>query len=386
MEEGSEGKTKNKVLLVLSIIILLLQPGCGGGGGGRGGYDPPDPPLPQVPGSIEGLVTATDGTPLAGVQVTLNKGQTTQTGANGAFTFINVTPGSGYSISCYLEGYLPFTYANIDVPANDVAHLQPIRLVREDQTSTGDATGKVLHSLTGEGIANLNLRLRAGINQTTGEVLASTTTTAAGEYSFTGLAEGDYTLEIDGEPLYIKDHFTLRITVGTTTRQNFAVSPMLGNGAFQIVLTWGETPQDLDAHLTGPKVPEDTSDGDRFHIYWNPGTAGYGIYSYNGVTYAQVEHDETEGFGPETVSLLKRVVGTYRFYVSNLFDDPLELAKSNAVVKVYRVINNRVLIATYNVPQKAGKVWTVFELVSGEGNDMALNPINTVSNDERDIQ
>ena len=102
---------KNKVLLVLSIIILLLQPGCGGGGGGRGGYDPPDPPLPQVPGSIEGLVTATDGTPLAGVQVTLNKGQTTQTGANGAFTFINVTPGSGYSISCYLGGYRP-TYAN----------------------------------------------------------------------------------------------------------------------------------------------------------------------------------------------------------------------------------------------------------------------------------
>lgn len=386
---------KSKLLFALTVILLLVQTGCGGGSGGGTGYKPPDPPLDLVPGGIEGLVTTTGATPLAGVVVNLSNGRITQTAADGKFAFNDVSPKSGYSVSCSLAGYVPYTYSNIVVPAKDIAHLQPIRLVREDQTSSGDIMGKVLQSLTGVGAPGLSLRLRAGINQSTGEVLATSTTSAAGDYSFTGLTEGDYTLEIDGEPLYIKDHFTLRITAGTTAEQNFAVSPMLGNGAFQIVLTWGQTPQDLDAHLTGPKIPQDSSiSGDRFHIYWSSGQAGYGIYKYNGTTYARVEHDETDRFGPETVSLLERVAGSYRFYV-HAFDneedpnanEPMVLAKSNAVVKVYRVINDRVLIATYNVPQKAGSVWAVFELVSGEGNDMVLNILNTMSdNPETDIQ
>lgn len=126
----------------------------------------------------------------------------------------------------------------------------------------------------------------------------------------------------------------------------------------RIVLQWGPTPADLDAHLTGPAAEA----GRRFHLsYFDPRRTA-------GATDARLDADEDEGYGPETVVLTNPGQGAYRYSVHDFGNreslDAEALANSGASVEVYR---GDALLATFyprvNVP---GTLWTVFELRNGE--------------------
>lgn len=126
----------------------------------------------------------------------------------------------------------------------------------------------------------------------------------------------------------------------------------------RIVLQWGLTPADLDAHLTGPSADA----GRRFHLsYADPQRTA-------GATDARLDADEDEGYGLETVVLTNPGKGAYRYSVHDFGDrdsaDAEALANSGASVEVYR---GDALLATFyprvNVP---GTLWTVFELRDGK--------------------
>jgi uncharacterized protein YfaP (DUF2135 family) len=114
--------------------------------------------------------------------------------------------------------------------------------------------------------------------------------------------------------------------------------------AFQIRLTWGATPYDLDSHLSGP----DSEHGGRFHCYYQAMTP---------VTYVSLDHDVKTGSGPETTTITRKppgtggqfVAGDYHYWVHD-YTGPTFI-DSNAQVAISAVDDQGALtqIATYDV-------------------------------------
>lgn len=151
-----------------------------------------------------------------------------------------------------------------------------------------------------------------------------------------------------------------------------ALSPSSGAGAVsanevRVVLTWGANPSDLDSHLTGPNAS-----GGRFHLYY----AGSS-------DVADLDVDDTSSYGPETVTLsppsgsstLRQ--GLYRYSVHHYWGSS-NITNSGAVVSL-KIGNNPP--RNYSPPgggSAYNDVWTVFELVVGPNNSIAVYDVNTM--------
>lgn len=142
------------------------------------------------------------------------------------------------------------------------------------------------------------------------------------------------------------------------------------NPEIRIVLTWGETPSDLDLHLTGP-----ASGGGRFHVYYNDMQ-----YYENGEKVAELDYDDTSSYGPEVITVHEPIPGIYRLYVHNFTNrhesGSLGLAGSGAVIQVF-LGNSAEPMAIFSVPGGGGTVWNVFEI---DSTTQEITPINTMSN------
>lgn len=137
-------------------------------------------------------------------------------------------------------------------------------------------------------------------------------------------------------------------------------------GAYRIVLTWGANPRDLDSHLTGPNGP-----GERFHIFYASGTYGD----------SNLDLDDTNSFGPETITLFPTEDGVYRYSVhnyTNRFDTSGALGiagqQEDGRPAVVEVFSGDRLLRRYVAPAAAadaGDTWRVFEMTIN-GNDVSF--------------
>ena len=135
----------------------------------------------------------------------------------------------------------------------------------------------------------------------------------------------------------------------------YAISPVMTNlDGMRVVLSWGEKPFDLDSHLIFPGG----------HIYFD---------SKEG-TDANLDVDDTDSYGPETVTISKKHFGeSYIYAVQDYSNKGLPnsnyLSASNAKVFVYVGSS---LVRSYSVPAgKRGNIWTVFKLnPNGEFEDI----------------
>ena len=284
--------------------------------------------------------------------------------ANGNYTF-KLAAGTGYTIRVARADYLTATFNNVVVVGGQTTVLAQLLLIDVAFDAEGDASGTITDALSGAALPGATLRLRTDINTFEGTVIATTTTNAFGQYAFTGLDAGYYTAEVAATG-YISSFFTLIVLGGELNAgQNFSIAPVGSGSLVRIVLTWGQNPQDLDAHLTGPAVG-----GGRFHVFYDDE-----VYEVGGVTYVELDVDETDSFGPETISIIQQIAGTYRYSVHDFTNidesNSSALANSGAQVRVFRGAD---LVQTFNVPSGGGTLWTVFEL---SGN--AIVPINTMS-------
>ena len=152
--------------------------------------------------------------------------------------------------------------------------------------------------------------------------------------------------------------------------------------SIRIVLTWGETPFDLDSHLVGPGI-----DGkERFHTAFYQRTYyANGKYDSNsGKCVADLDYDDTTSYGPEVTTIHILTPGEYYFFVHDYSNGPsatsTEMAHSGATVKVYRG-SSATPINTFNVdPSSSGTYWNVFKLTIGSGGtieDITIDSINT---------
>jgi hypothetical protein len=96
---------------------------------------------------------------------------------------------------------------------------------------------------------------------------------------------------------------TLSVTSGSTD-STLESCLVLSDAAasLNIRLTWGQLPADVDSHVFLPSGN---------HIYYS---AKGSLLS---PTFAYLDVDDTDGYGPEVVTVSKLMVGTYRYFLRN---------------------------------------------------------------------
>lgn len=135
----------------------------------------------------------------------------------------------------------------------------------------------------------------------------------------------------------------------------YAISPVMTNlDGMRVVLSWGEKPFDLDSHLIFPGR----------HIYFD---------SKEG-TDANLDVDDTDSYGPETVTISKKHFGESYIYAVQDYSNkglPNSNYLSASKAKVFVYVGSS-LVRSYSVPAgKRGNIWTVFKLnPNGEFEDI----------------
>jgi uncharacterized protein YfaP (DUF2135 family)/pimeloyl-ACP methyl ester carboxylesterase len=263
------------------------------------------------------------------------------------------------------------TTVDVQVQANTVTTADVALLVQQSASTTGSISGRIDDAVTGSAVSGATVVLRSGINNRTGAtVVVPTTTDSTGAYAFTNVTAGTYTATVSKSG-YLTNSFAVGVVGGQTrTGQDGTLSPILATGEVRIVLSWGATPSDLDSHLTGPISGSST----RFHVYF--GDKG----SPTASPFAILDRDDVNSFGPETITIAQRFVGTYRYsvhdYSNRSSTTSSALSNSGAQVKVF--VGTSTTPTTFNVPpSRPGTLWTVFEMDGLTGG--VITPVNSMT-------
>jgi hypothetical protein len=257
-----------------------------------------------------------------------------------------------------------------------------------DNCSAGTISGTISDAVSGSAVSGVSLSVRSGLSVTSGSTTNITATSAPnGSYTLSSMDAGGYTVQVSING-YITSFFNVGVC-GNLTNQNASVSENLSSGTMRIILHWGASSglTIVDSHLTGP----DNTSG-RFHIYYPSAKRNFFYYSNDqacaSCTAIQksdnvtLDKDDTDAPGTETITILTDSwrSGTYRYSAHNYSKatgsdgNPTDttFAKSGTTVKVY--YNNTP--TTYNVPNIAGTLWTVFTI---DGSSKVVTPVNSMS-------
>jgi len=159
---------------------------------------------------------------------------------------------------------------------------------------------------------------------------------------------------------FIETHFNIEITAGTMFFDRISISPALTAGAVRVVLDWSAEPRDLDAHLV--KIGN-------YHI-------SYRDKRVSDDKTVQLDRDDTDGYGPETITINKiDSKGEYVFFVHDFTNqnkaNSTALSKSKACIRVYYAGQ---LLYNWRVPLKTkGFCWEVFRIQQGN-----IVPVNQI--------
>ncbi|KAA3597005.1 MAG: hypothetical protein DWQ06_14565 [Calditrichaeota bacterium] len=203
-------------------------------------------------------------------------------------------------------------------------------------------TLRFLNALTGEPVTDAEI-----------EVLGkSYITDFEGKVQFETPEDGNYGANFNKRG-FISATFKVTVEAQALFFNRFSVSPKLDLGNLRVVLDWDEEPKDIDAHLV--------KEGDYHVSYRKMKVAKDGM--------ARLDRDDTNSFGPETITIKKVAKNsTYSYYVHDYSNrkkrHSSELSKSKASVKVY---GEGKLLNTFYIPQnQRGRFWEVFRIEHGE--------------------
>lgn len=288
--------------------------------------------------------------------------------ANGDYIISGLSPGL-YEVTAKKSNYVTVTQLISMRDDGQLTRNLSIEMVAVSAADLiGIASGQVINALTGEGISDITLNIRTGINTNVGEIIATTTTGSNGAYTIE-LPAGNYSVEAVGTEGLHTAVYHIKVEGNTEiSNQNGVMTPIIPEGQLRIILRWGETPRDLDSHLVGPAA---NNPDDRFHIYFSNKS-----YYADGIKFADLDVDDISSWGPETVTIYQQSPGKYRYFVHDYTNrnsnSSLALAQSGAFVEVYTSASASPL-ATYYVPYEEGNAWAVFEYDSETNTITAIN-------------
>lgn len=295
---------------------------------------------------------------------------TTTTDAEGRWTSPPLSPG-GYGVEFARDGRVNTTLFGANVTEDVTTPVASVPLAPEG--GSGTISGTLQNARTLDPVPSATVELRFGVNNLEGEVLATATSDSSGRFTIEEQLAGTYTLLARAEGFAEGSRTTVVVGGESTTAQDLNLSPTgSGQGEMQVVLTWGETPSDLDAHMRGP-LPGST---DRFHVYF--GNMG----SLTSSPFTALDVDDITSFGPETVTVGSFADGTYRYVVHDFTnseatpDSPSNaLANSGARVEVFR---DGAKVGEFFPPSQDGTEWTVFEVEVADGSVVEMRTIGTM--------
>jgi len=331
-----------------------------------------------VGASVTGTVVNTTGLGIDSAQVTLLRDGSTvrqvRSRSDGSYSIDGVDGGT-YSLRYSAVGYPDSTF---EISVNPDESLEAAA-GKDTLVGPASVTGKVLDSQTGSGVEGatvlfsvrpdadvktvaLNVAALNRTNSSARRLVASpdfiTTTGETGGYEITGMPTGTATRTVRDSGSFDKTTQGIEIDEGNNELNPATLPNGVQGGDLRIVLSWGQTPKDLDAHLEGPG-----SSGERYHAYWNGLSVGN----------AQLNRDDTDGIGPETITIsgIENRDGLYRYSVQNYSDrtpsGDAGIASSPAEVEIY---DSDGLIKSYAAPpagSEEGDTWRVFEVLATGG-------------------
>ncbi|HSC84057.1 MAG TPA: tetratricopeptide repeat protein [Pseudomonas sp.] len=148
----------------------------------------------------------------------------------------------------------------------------------------------------------------------------------------------------------------------------YAISPVMQSlDGMRVVLSWGQSPSDLDSHIAYPGN----------HIFFDAKDG----------TQANLDVDDTDSYGPETITLQQKRFGETYVYAVHDFShngNPSSNALSASQAKVFVYVGQS-LVRTYYVPQgQRGNLWTVFR-ITGNGDFQDINQLQGIREESASI-
>lgn len=166
-----------------------------------------------------------------------------------------------------------------------------------------------------------------------------------------------------------KPGYSTLVVKGPNNGLTYAISPVMQNlDGMRVVLSWGQNPSDLDAHLAYG------SD----HIFFRHKTG----------SNANLDVDDIDSYGPETITVEQRNNGQeYVFAVHDYSDrnNPNTDNLSSSGAKVFVYIGES-LVRTYYISAggQKGNLWTVFK-INGNGEMQDINTISRINIEAEDV-
>lgn len=223
----------------------------------------------------------------------------------------------------------------------------------ENELECNELTLRFFNALTGEplneafvGIENI------GVYKTDGE----------GKVRFPIPKDGTYRMIFKKEG-FVKSIIPLEIVANTLIFNRFSISPAMPVGSVRLVLDWGASPADLDAHFVKKGA---------YHIaFHNMHVSDDGV--------SMLDRDDTNSYGPETITS-KEIdeSAEYIFFVHDYSNQSepmgMNLSRSRGHVKVFG--NDQLLHTIGITPNQPGIYWEVLRIVNGEVS--IVNRLSTV--------
>jgi hypothetical protein len=208
----------------------------------------------------------------------------------------------------------------------------------------GDATLRFYDAMNGNPISGATVLV---------ENIGELTTNFEGKITFPIPSDGYHAI-LFKHPKYITSEGKFEVMANSVFFNRFSVSPLMEIEYLRVVLEWDDTPSDLDANFVNI---------DNYHIsYRNNKVSADGT--------AQLDRDDMNGEGPETITVRKtqhenRYVYFVEDYSNKGNSSSRALSKSKATVRVY---GNNTLLANFKINRDLGKGnrWIVFAIVHGE--------------------
>ena len=217
--------------------------------------------------------------------------------------------------------------------------------------------GKVSNAINGAGVS--------GVLVTVGNSTAITNENGDYIIGFIFYGEYDITGEIEEFCPY-SGHFIIPDDSSLDDFTfNFSVSPIPEPGETRMVLNWGAEPRDLDSHLITPEI-----EGTTHHIsYMNRGSA-------TAVPYVTLDIDNTQGYGPETITIKQSFEGTYIYYIVQFGASPGSgsFPTSGGTIQIYNSPDCDG--ETIEVPDEGnGIYWYICDIDGASGDITIVNQI-----------
>lgn len=280
--------------------------------------------------------------------------------------YIFPLPQGVYDFQIYAEesktNLLPVVIKDVEINPDETTYLETVKMVSGSFSDFGYVTGFINDALTSEPLDEVNVKLRKGWNNKTGSYVKNMggsdikmTSIANGSFIIP-VIEGPYTIEVEKDGYITAYYNVLSLSTDLENAVSMSLTPVLQDDEYRIVLSWGGTPYDLDSHLLYYK------DGLKiFHVSYS-NTKAY----INGENVATLDLDDTDGFGPETITITVDADlvanGELKYCVHNYSGGYDGLSASNATVRIY--MGNK-LVKDYSVTQnQKALVWHVFNIDS----------------------